>query len=1127
MKNAIKRITAFTVMSAMLLTSVSAMSAPLINFVKNNDGTASVNVEGKTGVERVAISQYDDAGHLINFGISQLGSTSATTRSEYSWSPYYQTKITTFSDWSNLTSTDGSYRLGTRTLDIETFEEPHNLQLARYDNYLDVKSGEGNGGGSALYFKHTDGSQNESHASMNGARSLISDFVVYEVDLRLVKAKSHINIYIMGGDDPDGTDTDNSMLYVYPNEASGATTTTAKLGSGNPSRITLNTGVWYTLSASVNYKDEVAVYELKQGDNLVATYTGMLTDDFGYGDEESKPAGMRVHTANRYWTHNGSIGHEFYIDNMRIYEGTQPRETEDLNDIIYLIDPNTTETVFESEDTEKTKLSGTYAVHSRSGVTYNGESKTLLESTPYTDNGVTYVPVDELAAAWGVNLSGVTKDSDGYASLSAVATALGKNVYYDTNTQYNNGMCVLANSFTYPTNATELQKLNDFLFYLRPTDEQIESAYSQSETKRQHPRIMGTPDDFARVREEYRKGTNPTFMAWANSVIGQANYMKNYPAGTSWFEDHFGYDYYGGRIGSPVTWSSQAAAVYAMAYQLTGNTVYTDRLYEALESMASFPNWNPNHHLDPARISLGFSIAYDWCYDVWTQEQRAFIEQAVYEKLFYEAAEGYKSVDAKMNNFAINTSNHNIATNGNIAVAAMAFMDAYPEECTYLLRNAIRGADIMMYRWGPDGSWYEGLGYWEFTMNFTTNMLSSLDSTFGTSFGLDKCDGLDTAAEFAINSQTQNGVHNYCDTNLTSTLMKLYTSEMLWLGKKYGNEGVTRAVLKQCPTGFPSIDDLAYSLLWYDTSVTSTNVTLPLDAIYEADDVITMRNNWEQDSTSSFVGIRGGETNNGHGQMDGGSFVFEQGGIRWAIDLGAENYNVPSYWDTTYRKGQANRWAYWRSMAESHNTVVVDQNADYTGHAVDSYTEVELIDANDLGAIAVADMSSVLSRTTTSAKRGYFYTDNRESLVIRDEITFKTGGSHTVDWFMLTGEDDHDGITKRINVAVDSATNSAILTDVSTNKKMKLEFVVTGGTAEITADDTADVVAELIDDGFVYDTSGFESTYQGNAESNRNRINIKVTGTGTVTITVKLTPVGAVGATPITNYTGAISSWSL
>lgn len=1093
-----------------------------VSFVKSADGTATATITGKSGIDKIAIAQYDNLGRLINMGISADGETSATTMDNFSWSPHNRSKIIMFSDWDKMQTEEMAYRLGTRTLGNETFEIPHDLQLARGDNTLEVIEGEGNGGGSALYFKNKEGSLTDTHASMNGARSVISDFVVYEVDIRLVSANTHAQIYIMGGDDPDGAENNNTILYINPNASTGATSTTVNLGAKKDISFTMNTGVWYTVSASVNYKDYVATYTVKQGDTVVATYTGGLTDDFGYGEEDSKPAGLRVHTASRYWQ---PVTHEFYIDNMRVYEGTEPRS--ELNDLVYIIDPDTTQTVFENEDAQKAALSGRLAVHSRSGVAYNGESKTLLNFAPYTENGEVYVPLGELAYAWGVNITGVTTNSKGYAKLTDIATALGKNLYVDTKAQYNSGMCVLGDSFTYPTETEALQKLNDFLFYLRPTEEQIQSAYNESGAKGMHPRLLGNPGDFARIKAEYKKGTNAAFMAWARGVISSADYLKKYPAGTQWFEDHFGYDYYGGRIGSPVTWSVRAAAVYGMAYHLTGDRTYTDRLYEALVSMGSFPNWNPNHHLDPARISLGFSIAYDWCYDAWTPEQKEFIENTVYNKLLYEAAEGYKSADAKMNNFATDDSNHNIATNGNIAVAAMAFMDAFPEECKYILKNAIRGTDYMMYRWGPDGSWYEGLGYWDFTMTFTVNMLSSLESTFGTTFGLDKCDGLDSAAEFAINSQTQNGVHNYCDTNLTAETLKLYTPEMLWLGRKYKNAGVTQAVLKNNPEGFSVNDDFAYALLWYDTSVTSTDITLPLQAIYEADDVITMRNNWEQNETSSYVGIRGGLANNGHGQLDGGSFIFEQGGVRWAIDLGAENYNVPNYWRTTYTKGQANRWAYWRSMAESHNTVVVDADPNYTGHSVSAYTEVELKDAGDTGVIATADMTSALTRTASSATRGYFYTDNRESLVIRDEITLKDSKTHTVDWFMLTGEDDNDNITKLINVDVDKNTNSAVLTDVTTGKKLKLEFVVTGGTAEISTADTRDVVAQLISDGFVYDTSGLASTYQSNNESNRNRIKITVTGSGEVTITVKLTPVGLTGATPLSVYNKPISQWTL
>ena len=96
-------------------------------------------------------------------------------------------------------------------------------------------------------------------------------------------------------------------------------------------------------------------------------------------------------------------------------------------------------------------------------------------------------------------------------------------------------------------------------------------------------------------------------------------------------------------------------------------------------------------------------------------------------------------------------------------MAAMAFMDVYPEECYYMVSCGIRGADIMLTEYGPDGAWFEGPGYWEYAMQYTVKMLSTLDCVFGTCFSLDKCQGLSTAADYILHMQSDKGVFNYGD----------------------------------------------------------------------------------------------------------------------------------------------------------------------------------------------------------------------------------------------------------------------------------------------------------------------------------------------------------------------------
>ena len=80
-----------------------------------------------------------------------------------------------------------------------------------------------------------------------------------------------------------------------------------------------------------------------------------------------------------------------------------------------------------------------------------------------------------------------------------------------------------------------------------------------------------------------------------------------------------------------------------------------------------------------------------------------------------------------------------------------------------------------------------------------------------------------------------------------------------------------------------------------------------------------MRGSWTNDQ-SSFVGAKGGDNSLSHAHQDVGSFVFDAQGVRWAVDLGPDNYNLPGYWEN--KEGGA-RWKIFRLHALSHNTLTI------------------------------------------------------------------------------------------------------------------------------------------------------------------------------------------------------------
>ena len=59
-----------------------------------------------------------------------------------------------------------------------------------------------------------------------------------------------------------------------------------------------------------------------------------------------------------------------------------------------------------------------------------------------------------------------------------------------------------------------------------------------------------------------------------------------------------------------------------------------------------------------------------------------------------------------------------------------------------------------------------------------------------------------------------------------------------------------------------------------------------------------------------------------HNDLDGGTFVFETGGQRWAMDMGADDYQLPQYFTQSLQF----RYGYYRKSTAGHNTLTFNND---------------------------------------------------------------------------------------------------------------------------------------------------------------------------------------------------------
>jgi hypothetical protein len=119
-----------------------------------------------------------------------------------------------------------------------------------------------------------------------------------------------------------------------------------------------------------------------------------------------------------------------------------------------------------------------------------------------------------------------------------------------------------------------------------------------------------------------------------------------------------------------------------------------------------------------------------------------------------------------------------------------------------------------------------------------------------------------------------------------------------------------------------------------------------------------------------------------HGHLDLGNFELDALGVRWARDLGSDNYNLGGYWESK-RGGQ--RWSYYRLNSASHNVPMLGGESQ-DPLAKSSFTKTEI---NTARPVAVVNLTEAYKGFAGSAARGITMIEGRRAVVVQDEFKMK------------------------------------------------------------------------------------------------------------------------------------------
>ncbi len=498
----------------------------------------------------------------------------------------------------------------------------------------------------------------------------------------------------------------------------------------------------------------------------------------------------------------------------------------------------------------------------------------------------------------------------------------------------------------------------------------------------QHPRLIATDERLEQIREIIK--SNETAKKFYSSLKEDAEKLLEEPP--------VEYVLAGPRLLSQSRRCLSRIYILALIYRLDGDTRFLERAKTELNAAAAFPDWNPSHFLDTAEMTHAFGIGLDWLYNSLNQDERDSLQKTIIEKGIKPYLEGFEN-DVWWTK-AIH--NWNQVCHGGIGIGALAIADKEPALAKDVLTRAVRKLPDALAGYAPDGGWNEGPGYWHYATRYTVYFLSALETALGKDFGLSDSTGFNRAGHFRVYFTSPIGeIFNFADAsgNLADA------HEMFWLTRRF-NEPVYAwhqlEFLKE-PT--------ALDLVWFrDETNNPQKGEWPLDAYFKGIDVIFLRSAWD-DPNATFIGFKGGDNKANHSHLDLGSFVMDADGVRWAVDLGSDNYNLPGYFS---KDGQ--RWTYYRLNTQSHNTLLIDGlNQDTKAHA-----PILQFKSKPQFAYAITDLSEAYG--AAQCERGVAMLERRH-ILIQDEV--KTEQPADITWNMLTAA----------NVEIDG--NTATLTQDS------------------------------------------------------------------------------------------------
>lgn len=428
-------------------------------------------------------------------------------------------------------------------------------------------------------------------------------------------------------------------------------------------------------------------------------------------------------------------------------------------------------------------------------------------------------------------------------------------------------------------------------------------------------------------------------------------------------------------------------SILSMAWRLTGAGKYAKRAEKEMLAVAAFQDWNSNLFLDVAEITMALAVGYDWTHDTLSKESRSTITKAIWDKALNISIKQEKEGKS----WLTAANNWGQVCHGGLLAGAMAVWEQNPPAAAQIIARSIKNIKPAMMSYAPDGASPEGPMYWNYGTTYNVLMIDALRSYFNKDFGLTDMPGFKESVLYFIHSIAPSGqFFNYADCMAANK----GSVAPIWFSRD--PSGYSLLVNKGDDTRVSFDRYTSFYLLW-----TTANTNRPLPPLsYKGDGstpVAMHRSSWSNPD-ASYLGIKGGGAKIFHSHMDSGTFVYESLGVRWAMDLGMQDYTSLESRKLNIWSQEQNsaRWRVFRIGPFSHNVITVDgklHNVEGVGKIHAHTSEPEQSTTLDLSEVYKNQIENVFRRATLKPDG---------SLKIEDTWTGTRDKTTMVRWAMLT-----------------------------------------------------------------------------------------------------------------------------